>query len=431
MEDKLALHIPAFEELWYRQRLLQDPATMSYNKGYDLNFSGYDQNTGCIAFPEEKWRGWYDSFIGREPERFYAYVVRLEDRAFIGEVNVHKSAAAPWYEMGIVLEAKYRGQGYAAQALKLLLKYAFESLNAEAVHNDFEVTRNAAVRTHLAAGFSEYKRENGILELLITQEKWRRNQAVNRIVQEISDILKDREPSIYLYGSSVLDDFHLGWSDIDILVLTQKQMSQEQAELLMPLRQTMLEQEPDNRYYRSLEGGMLTLSAFLSQVPDRVVYWGTSGQRITDRYVFDSFCMTELLENGVLLSGQEIRDRLPLPEYTQLYRDVRKYYETLRQYAQKTTRSYYSFGWFLDISRCIYTLRTGKIAAKTVAGEWALKEGLCPDAQALETALNIRRNPDNYQKDPAIFDYAETLGASVQRYADVLELELQKYRPIE
>ena len=141
--------------------------------------------------------------------------------------------------------------------------------------------------------------------------------------------------------------------------------------------------------------------------------------------------MTELLENGVLLSGQEIRDRLPLPEYAQLYGDVRKYYETLRQYAQKTTRSYYSFGWFLDISRCIYTLRTGKIAAKTVAGEWALKEGLCPDAQALETALNIRRNPDNYQKDPAIFDYAETLGASVQRYADVLELELQKYRPIE
>ena len=125
--------------------------------------------------------------------------MRLKDGALIGEVNVHKSAAAPWYEMGIVLEAKYRGQGYAASALKLLLKYAFESLNAEAVHNCFEETRDAAVRTHLAAGFSEYKRENGILELLMTREKWLRNQAVNRMVQEISDILKDTEPVSYTH----------------------------------------------------------------------------------------------------------------------------------------------------------------------------------------------------------------------------------------
>ena len=33
---------------------------------------------------------------------------------------------------------------------------------------------------------------------------------------------------------------------------------------------------------------MLTLDAFLSKKTDRVVYWGTSGERITDRYAFDS-----------------------------------------------------------------------------------------------------------------------------------------------
>ena len=56
-------------------------------------------------------------------------------------------------------------------------------------------------------------------------QKW----AIDNMVWAISDILADCAPSVYLYGSSVQDDFRLGWSDIDILVLTEQQMSQEQA----------------------------------------------------------------------------------------------------------------------------------------------------------------------------------------------------------
>lgn len=52
MKESLYLHIPAYEELWYRQKIIQDPDTMSYNKGYDLNFNDYDKETGCIDFPK-------------------------------------------------------------------------------------------------------------------------------------------------------------------------------------------------------------------------------------------------------------------------------------------------------------------------------------------------------------------------------------------
>ena len=89
MKDLLYLHVPAYEELWYRQKIMQDPDTMCYNKGYDLNFDGYDKLTGCIAFPEKEWAHWYSYFIGQEPVRFYAYIVRESDGEFIGEVNVH------------------------------------------------------------------------------------------------------------------------------------------------------------------------------------------------------------------------------------------------------------------------------------------------------------------------------------------------------
>lgn len=256
-------------------------------------------------------------------------------------------------------------------------------------------------------------------------ERRDRQIAINNMVREISSILQGNEPSIYLYGSSVLNDFRLGWSDIDILVLTDKQITEEQAKKLVGLRQVMLEKEPENQYYCSFEGEMLTLDAFLLKKTDRVVYWGTSGERITDSYSFDSFGLTELIESSVLLYGEDIRTQLKAPEFSELYADVKRHYETIRKYVQKTGRSFYSFGWMLDIARCIYTLRTGKIIAKTDAGKWALENGLCPAPDALRIALEVRRSPLEHKGDKQTFDYAETLAEPIQRFADVLEKELK------
>lgn len=188
--------------------------------------------------------------------------------------------------------------------------------------------------------------------------------SIKNMTAHIAAILAPCAPSIYLYGSCTMDDYKPGWSDIDILVLTRTQISDEQARQLVSLRQSLLEEEPDDPYYRSFEGGMLTLDAFVDHTADRVVYWGTSGQRLT------------------------------------------------------------------DISRGLYTLRTGKIIAKTAAGEWALRENLCPVPAVLEKALLVRREPAAYKGDEAILDYAATLGDDIQRYADVLESELELYNPI-
>ena len=248
--------------------------------------------------------------------------------------------------------------------------------------------------------------------------------SIELMTNRICAILQDCAPSIYLYGSVVLNDFRLGWSDIDILVLTQVQISERQAEDLVGLRQRLLEEAPDNLYFRSIEGGMLTLSSFVSGQKDRVVYWGTSGQRITDTYHFDSFSLAELLENGVLLAGEDIRRYLTPPTIEDLRAGVERHYYTIRQYAQKTGRSLYSFGWLLDIARCIYTLRTGKVIAKTFAGEWALRENLCPVPQSLQAAINVRYAPSLLKDNPALQEYAETLGSDIQSFADVLECEL-------
>lgn len=135
--------------------------------------------------------------------------------------------------------------------------------------------------------------------------------------------------------------------------------------------------------------------------------------------------MAELVESSVLLYGKDIRKELKYPAFHELYADVKRHYETIRKYAQSTGRSFYSFGWMLDIARCIYTLRSGKIIAKTDAAEWALENNLCPVPDALKTALKVRKAPLEFKTDESTLDYAQTLGEPIQKFADVLEKELE------
>ena len=49
----LTLVIPELKDYWYEKKLNEDPASMSYNAGYDVSYSGYHYDTGTIDFPEE------------------------------------------------------------------------------------------------------------------------------------------------------------------------------------------------------------------------------------------------------------------------------------------------------------------------------------------------------------------------------------------
>ena len=71
-----------------------------------------------------------------------------------------------------------RGSHDVTEALSLLLRPAFEAMGATAVRNEFEEVRQAALRTHLACGFREIRRADGVVTLEITREDYRRNQGL-------------------------------------------------------------------------------------------------------------------------------------------------------------------------------------------------------------------------------------------------------------
>ena len=250
--------------------------------------------------------------------------------------------------------------------------------------------------------------------------------AAEKTADKIAEILGDNLAAVYLYGSCTLGDFRLGWSDIDILVLTEAAISDKHAERLVGLRQEMSEESGD-ALYRCFEGGMLSLNAFIGGLSDRVVYWGTSGQRIADSYSFDAFCRKELIESGRLLRGRDIRTMLTLPDYSEIAENVRRHYDSIRKYSRLSGKSIYSFGWILDIARGIYTLRTGKIISKTAAGEWALKNNIFDDDGALKTVLEVRKDPQKFYKSAELQEAAAELDPTIQRYADVLEDELGNF----
>ncbi len=161
----ITLHVPTIEELRYRERLLSDKATMSYNKGYKLDFPEYNNETGCIAFTKDKWEQWFDWWVKGYPERFYAYI-RNENLDFVGEVSLCKDGENT-YAMGIVLENKHRGKNYSEKALLLLLKIAFQELGAVEVHNEFENSRETALKIHLKCGFKIVREQDDIVYLTV------------------------------------------------------------------------------------------------------------------------------------------------------------------------------------------------------------------------------------------------------------------------
>lgn len=153
MDNQLYLKVPKLEDLWYRKQILADPDTMEYNKGYDT-FEGYNRETGCIDFKEEKWKEWYDRSVNKQ-DRFYAYICRKEDDKFIGDVGFRYDNEYKEWITHIVIDAKYRGMGYSEEALRLLINVAFDEYNLDSLADNIPANRIGSIKLFEKVGFKD------------------------------------------------------------------------------------------------------------------------------------------------------------------------------------------------------------------------------------------------------------------------------------
>lgn len=159
---KLELKIPKCEELDYRRKLLGDSETMAYNIGY-----GKNDGTGCIDFNESDWEDWFSRWVNNMPERYYTYIIKRDENIPIGEAALRYDNEKNAYVVNIVVEAKYRGNGFSEQALRLLIDVAFNELGADKVIDEFHESRVSAEKVFKKVGF---KRISGEIVELIKQD---------------------------------------------------------------------------------------------------------------------------------------------------------------------------------------------------------------------------------------------------------------------
>ena len=148
----LTLYEPKLADLWFRQLLLADEETMSYNHAWG----------GTIPWPEELWNDWYDHWIlNHEGKRFYRYL-RNDDGLYVGEIAYHFDGELQQMIADVIIHSKYRRQGYGSEALDLLCSIA-KCNGIRALYDDIAID-NPAISLFLNHGFSEeYRTEEKII----------------------------------------------------------------------------------------------------------------------------------------------------------------------------------------------------------------------------------------------------------------------------
>lgn len=173
------LKVPSIEELHYRQEWMKDEKKMSYNVGFEMDLKGYNKEKGTITKTDKEMINWYNNWINKEPDKYFAYVYNKEIDEPLGEVYYYPDNGI--HSMGIVIQDKYRGNGYSYNALIELEKVAFEKNNINELSDMVPLDRIGAIKIFKKAGFIHTEKEQiekvfdkdvRVKQLLITKEMY-------------------------------------------------------------------------------------------------------------------------------------------------------------------------------------------------------------------------------------------------------------------
>lgn len=155
----IELITPEKSELWFTKQMLEDPSTMNYNAGYDVDYDGYNYQDGTISKDMEEIQGdWYDYFVNNTPENFYYYI--KVDNSYVGEIYAKRDDDKGAYEIGIIIKGNHRGKGYATPAIGLLCEKLKEN-GIKKLYHELPSTRLNAVKADLNNGFVKTKETVG------------------------------------------------------------------------------------------------------------------------------------------------------------------------------------------------------------------------------------------------------------------------------
>ena len=107
---------PIYSQLEFRQMLLSDSETMSYN----------EQWGGIIDFSASRWDMWYKKWIEEEStDRLYRLLFDGDSDRFVGEIAFYRENDK--IQLHVLIYAPYRRCGYGREGLELLCNLALKN----------------------------------------------------------------------------------------------------------------------------------------------------------------------------------------------------------------------------------------------------------------------------------------------------------------
>lgn len=134
---------PELEDLWFRESMMADIETMSYNDAWG----------GTIPFPKEDWEEWYTLWVRNSgQERYYRYLKDDANKVFVGEISYHFDKLRNIYLCDVIIKAEFRRQGFGTQGIQLLCEAA-KANGVKALYDDIAAD-NPSIHLFLKNGFS-------------------------------------------------------------------------------------------------------------------------------------------------------------------------------------------------------------------------------------------------------------------------------------
>lgn len=132
--------------------------------------SFYDAN----EISAERQKMWYEKYKESPTDRMY--IITLKNGEKIGTVALFEmSVPDRTARLGrVLLLEEYRGYGYAEEAVKLLLKYAFETFRLYRIKTDTYIDNIDAIAIYARAGFKTTIRPIILLEKVNPDCDWKK-----------------------------------------------------------------------------------------------------------------------------------------------------------------------------------------------------------------------------------------------------------------
>ncbi len=232
---------------------------------------------------------------------------------------------------------------------------------------------------------------------------------LDTILQELvtyaKAILDDNFVAAYLQGSFATG----GWddySDVDFLIVIERQLSAEELAALHVLHSDIFERPV--RWARHLDGSYFPRKALRRYDPaGDIPYYHDNGSRVLVPSHHDNTLVVRwvLLEDGITLAGPEPQALIdPVPTEA-LRREVlttmQEWAAELRADSQRMNNRWYQPFVVLSYCRMLQTLQTGRIASKEAGARWAQRELDGRWTDLIERAWQERQGPPGQWQRPA------------------------------